>query len=57
MGRGIKIGICTGVVNAKALEGSGVDFIEEHVQGFLKPEAGEDESAPNLEAARTSPQY
>ena len=32
------IGICTGVGHAAALKAAGVDFVEENVQGFLRPE-------------------
>jgi len=51
----IKVGVCAPVGSAGVAKAAGVDFLEENVQGFLVPEAPEDEFAPKLEAASASP--
>jgi len=50
----VRLGICAGLGVWSAAPG-GLDFLEANVQGLLKPQAGEEEFAPQREAARACP--
>ncbi|MHC4247512.1 MAG: sugar phosphate isomerase/epimerase family protein [Planctomycetota bacterium] len=50
----MRIGICTSLANSSVVKAAGGDFVEANVQGFLVPQKGDDEFAPNREAVATN---
>jgi len=51
----VNIGICTGPDQAAKAKAAGADFIEAHVQNFLKPTDNDAAFEPSLRAAEASP--
>lgn len=47
----MKVGICTSPESVASIDAPGFDYVEANVQGFLKPEASEEDFAPSLDVA------
>jgi sugar phosphate isomerase/epimerase len=50
----MRIGICTSVENAGVVKAAGADYVEANVQNLLVPQKGDEDFAPNREAAAAS---